>query len=147
MENFLKSIWAKLLRIVLPAAAVVMGAFSGSYQKSIPVTGADGSVERVDVIVTNYFDFAANGLMDWAPMICMLLCIAAVVCGVVCLFKETENSLTVLANMLCMGLVADLLIMIFLTPTVLGWCIVGVLTAALIITAAQEMKMEDAKRK
>ena len=147
MENFLKSIWAKLLRIVLPAAAVVMGAIPGSYQKSIPVTGADGSVERVDVIITNYFDFSANGLMDWAPMICMLLCIAAVVCGVVCLFKEAENSLTVLANMLCMGLVADLLIMIFLTPTVLGWCIVGVLTAALIITAAQEMKMEDAKRK
>ena len=147
MDIFLKSIWAKILRIVLPAAAVVMGAIPGSYQKSIPVTGADGSVERVDVIVTNYFDFAANGLMDWAPMICMLLCIAAVVCGVVCLFKETENSLTVLANMLCMGLVADLLIMIFLTPTVLGWCIVGVLTAALIITAAQEMKMEDAKRK
>lgn len=147
MENFLKSIWAKILRIALPAAAVVMGSIPGSYQKSIPVTNAAGSVESVDIIVTNYFDFAANGLMDWAPMICMLLCIAAVVCGIVCFFKETENSLTVLANMLCMGLVADLLIMIFLTPTVLGWCIVGVLTAALIITAAQEMKMEDAKRK
>lgn len=147
MEKFLNSIWAKILRIVLPVAAVVMGAIPGSYQKSIPVTGTDGSVESVDVTITNYFDFAANGLMDWAPLICMLLCVAAVICAVVCIFKETENSLTVLANMLCMGLVADLLIIIFLAPTVLGWCIAGVLTVALIITAAQEMKMEDAKRK
>lgn len=146
MDKFLNSIWAKYLRILLPAAAIVLGCVPGSYVKSIPVTDENGYAIAVDTLPTNYFDFAGNGLSDWAPLICMLLCIAAVVCAVVCIWKETENALTLLANMLCMGLVADFLIMIFLNPTVIGWCIAGVLAVALVITAAQEMKMEDAKK-
>ena len=146
MDKFLNSVWAKVLRIVLPAVAILLGFIPGSYLESVPVTDENGYAVSVNTVATNYFDFAGRGLSDWAPLICMLLCVAAVVCAVICMYKETENTLTVLANMLCMGLVADFLIMIFLNPTIIGWCIAGLLAVGLVITAAQEMKMEDAKK-
>ena len=147
MDKFLNSIWAKLLRILLPVATLVMGAIPGSYIKEIPIAGENGSTAYIKTEITHYFQIGFNGVMDWAPAICIALCLVSVVCAVICYFKETENTLTVLANMLCMGLVAELLIIIFLAPTVLGWCIAGALGIDLIITAAQEMKLEDANRK
>ncbi len=147
MQKFLESIWAKLIRIVLPAAAVAMGAIPGSYLKEVPNFLEDGTLASVDAVRTTYFAFGGNGLMDWLPLICMVLSIGAVIAGIVCLFKETENMLVLLANLMCFAMVSQLLIIIFLAPTVLGWCIAGVLAIALALTAVQEMKLEDKNRK
>ena len=98
-------------------------------------------------VSTNYYDFSGKGLMDWVPLICMILCAAAAVAAAICMRKETENSLTKLASLLSFALLADLAIVIFMPATVCGWCIAAVLIIDLAITAYQEMKMEDARKK
>lgn len=146
MDKFLNSIWSKIMRIVLAAAVVVMGIIPGSFIKEVPITVDGRATGEIQSIVTNYFAFDTSGIQGWAPMVCGLLCVLALICAVICFFKETENTLTLLANMLCMGLAVNLLMQIFLKPTVLGWCIAALLIADLIITAMQEMKLEDAKK-
>ena len=143
MQKFLESIWSRILRVVLAAAAVVMGSIPGSYLKEIPQFHEDGTLNYVDKIFTTYFEFSGNGVMDWLPLICYVLSIAAVIVAVIGIFKETETVLMWLARCLCFAMVAQMLIIIFLAPTVLGWCIGGVLLIALALTAIQEMKLED----
>ena len=143
MENKIVKILIKILRILLPIGALCLGGINGSY--SIPVRETqEGEVVRH--IVTNYFDMQVFDT-NWCPMICMILTIVAVVVAVVCFFKETENSLTLLTNMLMMAMTANLLTLIFLTLTPIGWCITFILAADLVITAVQEMRMEDAHKR
>ena len=147
MQNFLESIWAKILRLVLTAAAVIIGSLPFSYAKEIPQFNEDGSLKAVDIIRSNYFILDGNGLMDWAPLICIVLAIGALILAVVSLFKETESILTWLAQLISFAMIAQLLIIIFLSPTVWGWCMAGVLLLALVLTAVQEMRMEDKNKK
>ena len=143
MDNKIVKILIKLLRIVLPIGALCLGAVNGSYR--IPVRETpDGEV--VNHMVTNYFDMQVFDT-NWCPMICMILAIVAVIVAIVCFFQETENSLTLLTNMLMMSMTANLLTLIFLTLTPIGWCITFILAADLVITAVQEMRMEDARKR
>lgn len=147
MDKFLESIWAKILRLVLTAAAVVIGSLPFSYVKEIPQFNEDGTLKTVDIIKCNYFVLDGNGLMDWMPLICILLAIAALIMAVVCFFKETESTLTWLAQFASFAMIVQLVIIIFLVPTVWGWCIAGVELLALALTAVQEMRLEDKKKK
>lgn len=146
MQGFLESIWAKIIRLVLAVSVVVMGSLPFSYMKEIPQFHEDGSLKAVDIVMSNYFVWEGNGLMDWMPLICILLAIAAVIVAVYSFFKETENVLLWLTRLLCFSLVAQLIIVIFLSATVWGWCIGCVLLVALALTAVQEMKLEDKNR-
>lgn len=147
MDKFLESIWAKILRLVLTAAAVVIGSLPFSYVKEIPQFNEDGTLKTVDIIKCNYFVLEGNGLMDWLPLICILLAVVALILAVVTFFKETESTLTWLAQFVSFAMIAQLAIIIFLVPTVWGWCMAGVLLLALALTAIQEMRMEDKKKK
>lgn len=148
MENKTVNLILRFVRIVLPLVAIVLGAIPGSYTKVRLDPTSTGDVPKYLTTPTNYFDATAQTLIDWVPLVCMLLCIAAVVVAVVCAVKETENNLTLLANLFCFALVADAAIVIFTgAPTVLTWVIGGLLVAGLVITSMQEMKMEDKNRK
>ena len=148
MQKFLESIWAKIIRLVLTASAVVMESIPGSYLKEFALTDANGNMNEnaVEKIYTTYFNFSGNGLMDWAPLICYILSAAAVIVAVVALFKETEAVLLWLTRLLCFALVAQAVILIFLAPTTWGWCIACVQLIAVALTAVQEMKLEDKNR-
>ena len=143
MQNFLESIWSRILRLLLTVAVPVIGAVPGSYLKEVPQFHEDGTLKAVDAIRTSYFAFAGNGLMDFLPLICMILAIGAAIAGVIAIFKETEKSLMFMATLLSFAIVAQTMIIIFLAPTVLGWCIAGLLAISLALTAVQEMKLED----
>lgn len=132
----------KILKILLPLAAIVMGCVNGSYMK-ITMTEDGMPLE----IASTYFVFNEFTLVDIVPLLCMLLCIGAVVMAIVCAFKETEDNLVRLGHFLCIGMVADLLIAILMTSTFLCWCIAAVLGIALAITAVQEIWMENQKKK
>ena len=147
MEKLLNSIWVKILRIVLPVSALGLGAIPGSYEKIKQISEDPNAAAHFIEVSTNYYDFSGKGLMDWVPLICMLLCAVAAVAAVVCLRNETENNLTALASALSFALLADLAIVIFMPATVCGWCIAAVLIIDLAITAYQEMKMEDERKK
>lgn len=147
MQKFLESIWAKITRLVLTASVVGMGSLPFSYMKEIPQFHEDGSLKAVDIVKSSYFIFQGNGLMDWMPLICILLAAVAVIVAVYSLFKETESVLMWLTRLLCFSLVAQTVILIFLSPTVWSWCMGGVLLIALALTAVQEMKLEDKNRK
>ena len=146
MQEFLESIWAKIIRLVLTVSAVVMGCLPFSYMKEVPQFDEGGTLTAVDKIFSSYFIFEGNGLMDWMPLICILLCIAALIVAIYSMFKETENVLLWLTRFLCFAMVAQFVIIIFLAPTVWGWCIGCVLLLALALTAVQEMKLEDKNR-
>ena len=143
-ENKTVNMLIRILRIVLAIVALILGGINGSYR--IPVKETDVSTEVVRYIETNYFDMQVFET-NWCPMICMILTLVAVAVAVYCVFKETENSLTLLTNMYMMAMVANLITLIFLTLTPIGWCITFVLGAGLTITAVQEMRMEDAKKR
>ena len=148
MENKTLNQILRYVRIALPLLAIVLGAIPGSYTKIRLDPASTAEAPKYLTTPTNYFDLTAQTLIDWVPLICMLLCIAALVVAIVCAVKETENNLTLLANMFCFAMVADAAIVIFTgTPTVLTWIIGGVLIAGLVITSMQEMKMEDANKK
>ncbi len=136
------SIILKIVKILLPVAAIVMGSINGSYMKTTITEDA----EVVD-IAANFFVMNGTGLLDFAPLACMLLCIAATAMAVYCAFKETEDNLVRLGHLLCIGMVADLLIAIFMTATIWCWCIAAVLGIALAITAVQEIRMENKRKK
>ena len=142
MEKFLNSIFAKLLRVLLPASAMVMGAVKGGYKKS--VLDENNQVVLLD---SHYFDFHGKGLLDWVPLLCMIACAVSVIIAITCLRKETENNLTALSGTLCVAVVINMLMMCFMEVTLMSSLICTVLLIAILITAFQEMKMEDAKKK
>ena len=143
MQKFLDSIWARIIRLILVASAVVMGSLPFSYMREFPQFGEDGTLKSVDQVFSNYFIFEGNGLMDWMPPICIVLAVGALLVAVVGVFKENIPVLMWIARLLCFSLVAQVIICIFLAPTVWGWCIAGVELLALALTAIQEMKLED----
>ena len=143
MQKFLDSIWARIIRVVLVAAVVIMGSLPFSYMREFPQIGEDGVLKTVDVVFSSYFIFEGNGLMDWMPPICILLAIGALVAAVYGIFKETIPVLMWIARLICFSMVAQVVICIFLAPTVWGWCIAGAQLLALALAAIQEMKLED----
>ena len=149
MDKFLNSIWAKILRILLPASAMVMGAVKGSYDtvKQISSVTDTDLGEYAEAPYSHYYDFQGTGLLGWAPFLCMIACGLSVVLAIVCLRHETEKNLTALAGTLCVAVVINMLIMCIMPVTLMASLICTVLLLAILITAAQEMKMENAKKK
>ena len=148
MENKTVNMILRYVRILFPLLALILGASPGSYTSVRIDPNSPAEAPAYITKPSNYFDFTAQTLIDWAPVICMLLCIVAVIVAIVCVVKETENNLVLLSNFLCLALVADAAILMFgSTATVLMWVIGGVLMTGLVITALQEMKMEDAAKK
>ena len=141
MDNkFVKWIF-KILRIILPASAVAMGAVQGSYIKLN--TTEDGQIVEE---LSSYFVLQGANIVDFAPIVCMLLCIVAVGLAIFCAFQETEDHLVWLGYALSIGMVVDILMMLLMSATPLGWCIAGVLAVALTITSLQEIQMERKKK-
>lgn len=148
MENKTVNMILRFVRILLPLVALILGMIPGSYLSVRLDPNSPPDAPAYIVKDSNYFDFTAQTLIDWLPVICMLLCMVAVIVAIVCAVKETENNLVLLSNFLCFALVADAAILIFCsTATVLMWVIGGVLMTGLVIAALQEMKMEDAAKK
>lgn len=148
MENKTVNMILRMVRILLPVVAIILGALNGSYTKIWIDPNSSTDEPKYLSAATNYFDFSAQTILDWLPVVCMLLCMVAVVVAVVCAVKETENNLVLLSNIFCFAMVADAALLIFcgiVTP--LMWVIGGLLLTGLVITAVQEMKMEDAHKK
>lgn len=143
MQDFLESIWAKIIRLVLTASVVVMGSLPFSYMKEIPQFHEDGTLKAVDIVRSSYFIFEGNGLMDWMPIICIFLSVGALITAIYSMFQETESVLLWLTRFLCFALVAQAVILIFLSPTAWGWGMACALLVAVALTAVQEMKLED----
>ena len=142
MDNkFVKWIF-KILRIILPASAVAMGCINGSYMKLI--TTEDGQIVEIPA---SFFILDGVNIMDFVPLACMLLCISAVGLAVFCAVNETEDHLVWLGYALSIGMVVDILMMLLMSATPLGWCIAGVLAVALTITSLQEIHMERKRKK
>ena len=141
MDNAIVKWVFRILRILLPASAVAMGTIHGSYMKM--VTTEDGQIVET---AASYFVLEGVNIVDFAPLACMLLCIAAVGLAIFCAFKETEDHLVWLGHALSIGMVVDILMMILMSGTILGWCIALVLGIALTITVLQEMHMERSKK-
>ena len=140
------AILLKLLRILLPAAAFVLGLLEGSY--AMPVKETEESTEVLYKIKTHYLDTAVFESGNWCPMICMVLLIATVAVAIYCAFKETENTLVLLTNFGTFSLLACLGSILFIYElTAIGWCMVSLLGVMITVTAIQEMKMEDARKK
>ncbi len=148
MENKNVNLILRILRIVLPLAALIMGFIPGSYT-SVRVDPASSTDAPVFITKpSNYFDFTAQNILDWVPFICMLLCIGALIAAIVAAVQETEKNLVILANFFCFAMIADAVLLMFCgAVTPLMWVIGGVLLTGLVITSVQEMKMEDANRK
>ena len=147
MENKTVNMILRIVRIILPVVAIVLGALNGSYIRVRLDTNSPVNAPVYLASASNYFDLTGQTILDWVPLICMLLCVVAVIIAIVCAVKETENNLVLLANFLCFALVADAVLLMFCgTVTVLMWVIAGVLLTGLVITALQEMKMEDAHK-
>ena len=142
MDKKSVNILFKILKILLPLSAIVMGCVNGSYMK-MTMTEDGMPLE----IASTYFVFRDFTLVDIAPMACMLLSIGAVVMAIICAFKETEDNLVRLGHFLCIGMAVDLLIAILMTSTTLCWCIAAVLGIALSIAVVQEMWMENQHKK
>ena len=148
MENKTVNMILRIVRIILPVVAIILGAFKGSYTKIWIDPSSSTDAPQYLSAATNYFDFSAQSILDWVPFVCMLLCMVAVVVAIVCAFKETENNLVLLSNIFCFAMVADAALLIFCgNVTPLMWVIGGLLVTGLVITAVQEMKMEDAHKK
>lgn len=146
MKNKAVSILLKLLRILLPAGAFVLGLLPGSY--AMPVKETSESTEVLYKIQTHYFDMTVFESGNWCPLICMVLLIATVMIAVYCAFKETENNLVLLAHLGSFSLLACLGSILFIFElTAIGWCMAGLLAGMIAVTAIQEMKMEDARKK
>lgn len=148
MENKNVNLFLRILRVVLPLSAIIMGLIPGSYT-SVRVDPASKS-DPPDFIIkpSNYFDFTGQSILDWIPFVCMLLCVGTLVAAIVAAFRETEKNLVLLANFFCFAMIADAALLIFCgAVTPLMWVIGGVLLAGLGLTSWQEMKMEDASRK
>ena len=148
MENKNVNIILRIVRIAIPVVAIILGLIPGSYIKVRLDPNSPAEAPQYITSPSNYFDMSGQTLLDWVPLVCMFLCALAVVAAIVCAVKETENHLVVLANMLCFALVADAALLMFCgAVTTLMWVIGGVLTAGLVLTSMQEMKMEDANKK
>ena len=148
MDNKNVNLLLRILRIVLPLSAIVMGILPGSYKSVRLDPASTAEAPKYLINPSNYFDFSAQTLLDWVPLICMLLCMATLVAAIVAAVQETEKTLTVLANFFCFAMIADAALLMFCgAVTPLMWVIGGVLLAGLIMTSLQEMKMEDANRK
>ena len=148
MENKNVNLILRILRIVCPLAAIIMGIIPGSYTSVRVDPTSQTDPPAFIVRPSNYFDMTGQSILDWVPFICMLLCIAALIAAIVSFFRETEKNLVILANLSCFALVADALLLMFCgSVTPLMWIIGGVLLVGLVITSWQEMKMEDANRK
>ncbi len=146
MENKAVSMILRILRILLPCGALLLGTVTGSYQ--MPVVETESSAQVLYTIPTNYFDMRVFDSGNWCPMICMLMTVVTVIAAIVCCFKETENSLVTLTTLASVAMVACLGTVLFIHElTLLGWCIVALLGALIVIAAGQEMKLEDARKK
>lgn len=147
MENKTVNWILRFVRILIPVVTLILGTINGSYISVRLDPSSPAEAPAYLASPSNYFDFTAQTWIDWIPFICMLLCMAAVVVAIVCAVKETENNLVLLSNFFCFALVADAAILIFCSAaTVMMWVIGGLLMAGLVITALQEMKMEDAAK-
>ena len=145
MKEKVLSVFFKIIRVLLPSGALALSAVNGSYLLTVMQT-AD-TMEGSYVKATNYFDSWVLESGNWGPMACILLTIAAIVCAVVCIFKETEKTLTYLTSFSCLAMVGALATLIFQQLTGLGWLIAGLLAANVAIATIQEMKLEDANRR
>ena len=145
MDKKVVNILLRIVRILLPVGALVLALLNGSYQ--MPVKETAESTEIMYRIATNYLDLRVFESGNWCPMLCLLLLAATVVTAIVCVFKETENSLVTLATFASLALVACLGNMIFIFElTWQGWCIVIIQILLITITAAQEIRMESARK-
>lgn len=142
IKNTFLNYLVRITRLILPAVALVLGFLDNAYRLTV--------VDEQEIarwVYTNYFDTRIVESSDFGPMACMLLCIVAIVCAFVCIFKETERTLTTLAGCCSFAMIGALLpLIIHQHLTVIGWTIAGILLVNLIITAIQEMKLEDANR-
>ncbi len=140
MEHKIVRIILKIVRILLPAGAMLLCTLPGSYQ--IPVKQTEDSVLVVDKIATNYLDPMVHETGNWMPILFVVLCAASVVLAVICSFQETEKTLTWLTGALCLAMVADLATLIFMDLTPIAWVIAGLMGAAVALTAYQEIQLE-----
>lgn len=146
MDKKIVNILLKTLRILLPAGAFGLGLVQGSY--AMPVKETADSTEVLYKIQTHFMDVAVFDSGNWCPMICMVLLIATVAVAIVCAVKETENNLVLLANLGTFSMVACLGSILFLLElTAIAWCMVAMLGVMITVTAVQEMRMEDARKK
>lgn len=145
MNSKLKSILLKIVRILLPAGAFALGCLPGSF--TLRVKETPDALEILEFIPTNYFDMRVFDAGNWAPMICMLLLVASVVVAIYCVFKENENSLIVLANILIFTMIAAVATLLFQHITWIGWLMVLLIFGDIVITSIQEIKMEKASKK
>lgn len=146
MDNKTVKILLRLLRIFLPAGAFALGLIPGSY--AMPVKETAESTQVLYKIDTNYLDMTVFDSGNWCPLICMVLLVITVAVAIYCAVKETENTLVLYANFATFSMIACLASILFILElTAIGWCMVGVLAVAITVTAIQEMKMEDARKK
>jgi len=145
MDNKAVKILIRMARILLPLGALVLSLLHGSYQ--MPVKETAESTEIMYRIATNYLDLRVFDSGNWCPLLCTLLLGATVVTAIVCLFKETENSLVTLATFASLALVACLGNLVFIFElTWQGWCIVMIQILLITVTAVQEIRMENARK-
>ena len=144
MDNKIVKTILKIVRLLLPAAAFFLCTCADSYR--IPIKETESS-PVVGHISTNFFDQRIMEYGNWMPIIFVLLCIAAIAMALVCIFKETEKTLTWLANALCLAMVADLATLIFMDLTPISWGIAGLLGAGVALTAFQEIQLEKKNNK
>ena len=143
LNNKFLMMFLKIMRLLLPCGTLVLGFLNDGYKLKI----VDGDMIYLEY--TNYFDGRIVESGDFGPLACMLLCIVTIVCAIVCMFKETERTLTTLASVSSFAMIGGLVTLVVnnLGLTWIGWIMVGLLAGCLAISAVQEMKLEDANRK
>ena len=143
LNNKFLMMFFKIMRLLLPCGTLVLGLLDDGYKLKI----VDGDMIYLEY--TNYFDSRIVESGDFGPLACMLLCIVTIICAIVCIFKETERTLTTLASVSSFAMIGGLVTLVVnnLGLTWIGWIMVGLLAGCLAISAVQEMKLEDANRK
>ncbi len=144
VENKKLKIILKIVRPLLSAAAFGVCLLPNSYKNPVldPKTMATLRYESV-----NYFAKTIQDNGNWFPFACAILCALSVIMAIVCIFKETENTLTWLTGITALAMVANLLTAILFEMTAIGWGMTAILVVAVVIASYQEIQLEMKRMK
>ncbi len=137
------NIFMKILCILLPLAVLVLGALPTYEVLFIEINGTE---EIRSTYMTSYFDTEIFAQGNFFPMAAMVLTAAALLYGIYCAFRDSEQNIYRLLTMAGLAAAGSLGIVTMQNITLLGWVMIGLMLLEVCLLALVLKKAEDDRK-